>query len=118
MLALALVVVISALVTACGSGTTSSSNTPAEPNTVIIKRFSFTPGTLTVAAGATVKWNNKEGDATPHSIKFSDASIPTSPDLTATPSTSTYSHTFTTAGTFAYICGIHNYMKGTIKVTP
>ncbi|MDQ2725303.1 MAG: plastocyanin/azurin family copper-binding protein [Actinomycetota bacterium] len=31
---------------------------------------------------------------------------------------SKYSHTFTAAGTYPYICGIHNYMTGTIKVTP
>jgi plastocyanin len=30
----------------------------------------------------------------------------------------TAQHTFTAPGTYAYICNIHNYMKGTIVVTP
>jgi plastocyanin len=29
-----------------------------------------------------------------------------------------YSSTFSTPGTFAYVCGIHSSMAGTIAVTP
>jgi plastocyanin len=33
-------------------------------------------------------------------------------------SNATYSYTFTTAGSFGYICSIHPFMHGTVVVTP
>jgi plastocyanin len=120
-LVLAAIVVLSGFVTACGSTTkagTSPSGGSAAPggNSVTIKNFSFQPKTLTVRAGTTVTWTND--DSTPHTVQFSDRSIPTSPDLSAGGGQSQYSHTFTAAGTYPYICGIHTFMTGTIKVTP
>ncbi|MDQ6796716.1 MAG: plastocyanin/azurin family copper-binding protein, partial [Actinomycetota bacterium] len=85
-------------------------------NSVTIKNFSFEPRTLTVKAGTSVTWTNQ--DSTPHTVQFSSSSIPPSPHLSAGGGQSTYSHTFTAAGTYPYICGIHNSMTGTIKVTP
>ena len=120
-LLLAAVVVLSGFVTACGSSTkTTTSPTgggaASGGNSVTIKNFAFQPQTLTVKAGTTVTWTNQ--DSTPHTVQFSDKSIPTSPDLSAGGGQSTYTHTFTAAGTYPYICGIHNYMTGTVKVIP
>lgn len=119
-LAIGLIVVLAGLVTACGSSTksapTASGGNPSGGNSVTIKNFTFAPQTLTVKAGTMVTWTNQ--DTTPHTVQFSNKSIPTSADLSAGGGQSTYSHTFAAAGTYPYICGIHNSMTGTIKVTP
>ncbi len=114
-LSIALIVVLAGFVTACGSST-KTSNSASGGNSVAIKNFAFQPQTLTVKAGTTVTWTNQ--DSTPHTVQFSDKSIPTSANLSAGGGQSTYSHTFAAAGTYPYICGIHNYMTGTVKVTP
>lgn len=115
------VVVLSGFVTACGSSTKTTSSTSSGSGasggtSVMIKNFSFEPQTLTVKVGSTVTWTNQ--DSTPHTVQFSNKSIPPSADLSAGGGQSTYSHTFSAAGTYPYICGIHNSMTGTIKVTP
>jgi plastocyanin len=67
---------------------------------------------LTVKAGSTVKWTNT--DTATHSIKdTSPLSTPVSPDLGKD---STFSITYGQAGTYSYICGIHQYMSGSVQV--
>jgi plastocyanin len=114
------IVVVAGFVTACGSTTKAPSGSggggPSGGNSVTIKNFAFQPKTLTVKSGTTVTWTND--DSTPHTVQFADRSIPTSPDLSAGGGQSTYSHTFPAPGTYPYICGIHTFMTGTIKVTP
>jgi plastocyanin len=78
---------------------------------VSIKGFAFNPGDLTVKAGDKVTWTNE--DSTKHKIKSADGSF----DSDALSQGNTFDHVFSTAGTFAYICGIHPSMKGTITVT-
>lgn len=80
-------------------------------STVEIKNFTFLPMALTVATGTTVTW--KFDDSAPHTVKADDGSF-TSPALS---NGKTFSHTFTKAGTFGYICSIHQYMHGTVTVT-
>jgi plastocyanin len=72
--------------------------------------FSFAPAMLTVAQGATVTWTNN-GQAR-HTVVANDGSF-RSPDVR---SGQTYSRTFATPGTYAYICDIHPEMIGTIAV--
>ncbi len=78
---------------------------------VTIKDFAFDPGDLTVAKGTTVTWKND--DSATHRIKSGDGSFD-SKDLKNGDS---FEHTFDTAGSFDYICGIHPSMKGKITVT-
>lgn len=108
--------VVVGLVTACSSGSTSSSMTMSTPMTgsgssqVEIKNFTFEPMMLSIAVGTTVTW--KFDDSAQHTVSADDKSF-VSPALS---NGQTYTHTFTTAGTFQYICSIHQYMKGTIVV--
>jgi plastocyanin len=88
-----------------GSAVGSASGTE-----VPIKGFAFLPESITVAAGATVEWTNKDSFA--HSIKSADGSFD-SPDLAEGQA---FSHAFATPGTYSYICGIHNSMTGTVIV--
>ena len=75
-----------------------------------VKNFAFAPSNLTVAKGATVTW--KFDDSAQHNVTSSDGSFKS----TDQSSGGTYTHTFNTAGTYNYICSIHQFMKGTITV--
>ncbi|HEY8093197.1 MAG TPA: cupredoxin family copper-binding protein [Acidimicrobiales bacterium] len=91
--------------------TTAAAPAPAGDGAVSIKDFAFSPGDATVAVGTAVTWTNN--DSATHRIKSGDGSFD-SEDLK---NGSTFEHTFDTAGTFEYVCGIHPSMKGTITVT-
>jgi plastocyanin len=78
---------------------------------VVIADFSFSPKTLTVSAGATVTWTNR--DNVPHAVVSADNQFQKSAVLKPGKSFST---TFATAGTYSYFCSIHPRMKGKIIV--
>lgn len=86
--------------------------TPGE-NEVVISSMSFFPRALSIKAGTTVKWINK--DVTAHTVTANDTSF----DSGHLPVGASFSYTFTTPGTFAYICAMHpEQMRGvTILVT-
>jgi plastocyanin len=81
---------------------------------VDIANFAFGPMDVTVAAGTPVTWTNRDGS--PHAIQDD-----TGDDLFAESDEldqgDTFSFTYAEPGTYAYICGIHNYMQGTVTVT-
>lgn len=92
--------------------TASATDTdPDEQPAVTIENFAFSPAELTVPAGTTVVWTNN--DSGQHTVVGDDDL--SSPRLGQA---DTYEHTFTTAGTYAYACGIHPSMRGTVVVTP
>jgi amicyanin len=78
---------------------------------VSIDNFTFNPPTLTVKAGTTVTWTNK--DDIPHGIAATGNTIKRSNALDTDDS---YSFTFTTPGTYQYFCYIHPHMTGMIVV--
>lgn len=71
--------------------------------------FAFSPATLTVPLGTTVRWTN--ATSAPHTVTAASF------DSGTIPSGGTYSHTFTQAGTFSYHCAFHPNMTGTIIVS-
>jgi amicyanin len=81
------------------------------PNAVTIDNFSFAPATLTVKAGTTVTWINK--DDIPHGVGATNNAFKKSPALDTDDK---YSFTFTTPGTYQYFCYLHPKMVGTIVV--
>ncbi len=135
-------VALSALVllAACGGSSTNTGTTPttsiptatatqaSNAQSVMIitdssGSFAFSPATLTIKAGTTVTWKNgttvtwKNTTAASHTVTSDDGKTfdsGTSNPITA--QTGTFSFTFTTAGTFAYHCAIHPFMKATIIV--
>jgi plastocyanin len=72
--------------------------------------FFFSPTSVTVAVGDTVTWHNT-GQA-PHTATADDGSF----DTGTINAGGSGSHTFSSAGTFSYICTIHPNMKGTVRV--
>jgi len=95
---------------------TAATSTPPAPLSgnvdVTIAGFAFSPESLTVKVGTTVKWTNQ--DAAGHTVTADDNSWG-SGDLEQGAS---FSFTFSQAGTFAYHCGVHPSMKATITVVP
>jgi amicyanin len=78
---------------------------------VSIDNFTFNPQKLTVKAGTTVTWTNK--DDIPHGIAATGNAFARS---AAMDTDNTYSFTFTTPGTYQYFCYIHPHMTGTVVV--
>jgi plastocyanin len=79
--------------------------------TADIKDFTFTPETVTVAAGGTVTWTNK--DSANHNVQFDDKSVKGIANLRQDQSGKV---TFAKAGSFSYVCTYHAGMKGTVTV--
>ncbi len=80
---------------------------------VSIAGMKFVPASLTVPVGTTVTWTSA-GAPTHTSTSTATPPVWDSGNITGGKS---FSHTFTTAGTFAYHCKIHTFMHGTIVVT-
>ncbi|MDR7168609.1 plastocyanin [Nocardia kruczakiae] len=96
-------------------GMSSTPRTPAVaagPNAVTIDNFAFGPQTVSVKAGTTVTWTNR--DEEPHTVVARDGSFH-SPGMGTG---ATFSFTFAQPGTFAYFCSIHPFMHATVVVTP
>jgi plastocyanin len=75
-------------------------------------KYSFEPATITVPKGAKIVWTNTS-DA-PHTVTSDTSAFTASSTLSQN---QTFSMMATTAGTFAYHCSVHTYMKATIVVT-
>jgi len=77
---------------------------------VAIRDEAFQPATITVKAGTTVSWVNKDDD--PHTVTSDTPSFDSSGlDLDAK-----FSHTFRTPGRYAYHCAVHPFMRGIVIV--
>jgi len=79
-------------------------------NEVWIKGMAFGPSTITISAGTTITWTNK--DAVTHTVT-SDNGLFDSGSITGN---STYSRQFPTAGTYPYHCTPHPTMTATVVV--
>jgi len=86
-------------------------DTAAPASAVSIDNFTFGPQSVTVKAGTTVTWTNK--DDIPHGIASANNAFTKSKALDTDDS---YSFTFTTPGIYQYFCYIHPHMTGTIVV--
>lgn len=78
--------------------------------TVKIDNFSFSPATITVPAGTTVRWTN--ADDIPHTVVADDKTFKSK----ALDTDDQFTYTFTKPGTYSYFCSIHPKMTGKIVV--
>ena len=79
---------------------------------------SFEPASITVSAGTTVKWENK--DTTLHTVTSGSAEAGDSGkvfDSSYLGAGKEFEHKFDTAGTFDYYCTLHPFMKGKVVVS-
>jgi plastocyanin len=95
---------------AAKAGTSTTVTAAAASTGVTIKNFKFAPASTSVHVGDTITWTNQ--DIAPHTATANDGSFNTG----SLSQGKSGSHTFTKAGSFAYICSIHPSMKGTVTV--
>lgn len=88
----------------------AAQETKMEVKMVSIDNFTFSSKELTVAVGSTVRWINH--DDIPHSIVARNSAFRSK----ALDTDDVYSFTFTSAGSFDYLCGQHPLMTGTVIV--
>ncbi len=127
-----LVLVLAFLAVGCSGGSTGYGNAPVPTSAganppvvatttgnptavsgevdVTVQNFAFSPATITVKAGTTVRWTQK--DSTTHTVT-SDNGVFDSKNLAQG---QTFTYTFSTPGTYNYHCSIHSYMTGTVIV--
>jgi plastocyanin len=92
------------------AASTPSNAAPPDSTQILIQDFMFTPNSLTVKAGSTVVWANKDDE--PHSV-VSDTGLFRSG---AVDTNETFSFKFDKPGTYHFTCAIHPRMVGTIIV--
>ena len=103
-----------AILAACGSSSNSSASSGGAPSnlgaTVELKNNAFNPPAVTIKSGQSVLWKFDDGsiahNVTGDGYRSSDMS------------SGTYSHKFTSAGTYHYQCTIHSGMTGQVIVNP
>jgi amicyanin len=86
-----------------------SAQTPAAVE-VKIDNFSFAPVEISVSAGTTVTWTNR--DDIPHTVVSTDKVFKSK----VLDTDDKYSYTFTKPGTYPYFCSVHPKMTGTVVV--
>jgi plastocyanin len=115
--AFAALAIVAAVLTAAVTGRTDTMNhatpTPgptAAPVAVKIVNFAFSPQKVVIPIGGSVTWTNKDDVA--HTATASDSSF----DSGNLANGQSWTHTFTKAGKYAYVCTYHPNMTGTIVV--
>ncbi|WP_280233976.1 cupredoxin domain-containing protein [Nocardia cyriacigeorgica] len=121
--------VLAALLSGCGSdddsgaaptttATSAATSAPAADDgraqtfVVTVDDMTFSPADLTISVGDTVTW--KFEDSAVHGVQgIGDKAMGINSPLFTE---GEWSHTFTTAGSFRYLCPIHPDMRGTITV--
>ncbi len=78
---------------------------------VKIDNFTFGPASVTVAAGTTVTWTNR--DDVPHTVVSDDKTTFRSKALDTDEQ---FSYTFSKLGTYHYFCSVHPKMTGEVVV--
>ena len=102
---------MAAVVSYATAAETAPVGTAPEGSTIVMaKDFMFAPTALTVAAGSTVTWTNRDDE--PHTV-VSEGGLFRSAALDTNES---FSFRFDKPGTYRYMCTIHPRMVGTIVV--
>lgn len=111
-------VIFLAITSSCSKDNTEDmTQTPGNPdapkpgtNEVWMQGSAFNPDKITVTAGTTITWTNKDGSV--HTVT-SDTGLFDSGNISAN---GTFTHKFSTAGTFLYHCAVHTTMTGSVVV--
>ena len=93
-----------------GSGSGSAAAKPSGSVTVDIKEFKYVPVRVEVARGGRIRWTNS--DAAAHTSTADDRSF----DTQTVSRGKSAMVSFSRAGTFAYHCDFHPFMKATVVV--
>ena len=105
-------ILLVAVVSGLGSITCAAAPPANAPSEIAIKidNFSFSPATITVPVGTTVRWTNH--DDIPHTVVSEDKVFKSR----VLDSDGDFTYTFTKPGTYSYFCSIHPKMVGKVVV--
>ena len=99
------------LLLAAGRGSIANATQASAPGVEVkIDNFSFSPSALTVAAGTTVTWTNR--DDIPHTVVSADTVFKSK----VLDTDEKFSYTFSKPGTYPYFCSVHPKMTGQVIV--
>jgi plastocyanin len=110
MASLAVAVLVLAILFAGGTGSRVNAQQAPPAIEVKIDNFSFGPAAISVPAGTTVTWTNR--DDIPHTV-VSDDKVFKSKVLDTDEK---FSYTFSKPGTYPYFCSVHPKMTGKVVV--
>lgn len=111
---LAVVLTLGLLAVGCGAQSHSaalSAATTKRPDTIVIDNFMFSPPVLTVSPGAKVTITNH--DAATHTVTATGNGFHT---VVVPPHATTTLSAPSKAGSYSYMCDIHEFMRGTLVV--
>lgn len=97
-----------------GSGTTQPPPSAPSTATVTTPGNTFSPASVTIAAGGTVTWQFT--GSTRHNVTFTGGSPPPGGNIPDTDPGAAVSRQFPTAGTYLYQCTRHDGMRGEVVV--
>ena len=103
------------LLAACSSdptATTGSTTPTGQDGEVHMADIAFTPASVTVTPGSTVRWSND--DSVPHMVSFGEEG-PASSEIIDPGGA--FETTFEETGSYAYVCTLHPEMAGVVEVT-
>lgn len=106
-----LIILIIVMSIGATSASIAADNNVAKPVEVKIDNFSFLPAAITVPAGTTIRWTNR--DDIPHTVVSDDHTTFKSRPLDTDEQ---FTYTFTKPGTYSYFCSIHPKMTGKVVV--
>jgi len=109
-LALAAAITGVTLIVGSASFMASAQPVPVPSAGVKIDNFSFGPAQITVPAGTTVTWTNR--DDIPHTVVSDDKLFKSN----ALDTDDKFSYTFAKPGTYPYFCSLHPKMTGKVVV--
>jgi plastocyanin len=92
----------------------SAASTAAQADETIVGRdFTWTPDDVSIQVGDTVTWTNQQGfhNVVVDGERLNDPGFPDDDQWRDPPQ-----KTFTTAGTYRYLCEVHGQMTGTVTV--
>ena len=93
-----------------GTPPSEAAKAPASEVQVKIDNFTFAPATITVPAGTSIRWVNR--DEMIHNVVSSDKSFKSK----VLDTNEEFTYTFSKAGTYTYFCSIHPRMTGKVVV--
>ena len=95
---------------ACGQSTRQTERARPKTHTVRMEGMVFQPASLTISAGDSVVWVNK--DLVPHAAAATEPAF----DSRAIAFDNSWKHAFSAPGEVNYVCPFHPTMIGTLQV--
>jgi plastocyanin len=107
--ALAAVAAVLALLS-CGGRQSAAADPPPTTHTILVEAVRFVPEVLTIKAGDTIVWINK--DPFPHTAVSTAVGL----DSKEIAAGASWKFSPTTKGEIPYVCTLHPTMKGVLRV--